>query len=369
MSQTQILLIVAALIVIAVFFWRSKREEKKTLGINETQKTGKDPLFPDEISSQDKTDPHIDPARLNGSVPSDQPPVYQIIENERVDDPNASPQDLMGYPKAPVDTGVQWVLELVPQEGKAFSIGGMQSLWLELTQLNLPLQISMWVQSRRDQLYYTPKHLPIEATHIVVAVVKANRVAQLDPVAASKVLQVLEQAATHNDVDVRLSEEVERVPMSADQTRRFVRYFDAAVELLILPMDPEKGAFKSEDVATVAKEAGFRTAGSSWEYRIDPLTREPAMTLSMADDGKSAKLTLDVPMANFGRGDLKRFFSLANHIANHLGGVWLDAKKQPVDAYGAMMLEKHLKERMKTMHQHGVDAGSERAARIFARGA
>ena len=31
MSQTQILLIVAALVVIAVFFWRSKREAKKIL--------------------------------------------------------------------------------------------------------------------------------------------------------------------------------------------------------------------------------------------------------------------------------------------------------------------------------------------------
>ncbi len=364
MGQTVIVLIVAALVVIAIFFWRSKSEEKK---IRDREKA-RDQV-PDVLMGEDRQEPPLDPERLNAGFPSKDPPVYALLEKENENgDASASAADLKGWEKAPVDNGVQWTLEMVPQEGKVFSIGGIQSLWLELCQLNLPLQINLWAKSRRDHLYYSPKHLPIEAEHIVVAVVMANRVGQLEPVAASKVLQALEQAATHNDVDVRLSADIERVPMLAEQTVRFVRYFDTAVEFLIVPQDPENGAFTAEQIGSVAKEAGFRSAGALWEYRIDPLAREPAMVLSTVD-AHTLKFTLDVPMANFGRGDLQRFFSLANHLANHLNAVWLDAKKNPVDALAAMQLEQHLKERMKTMHQHGVDAGSERAARIFARGA
>lgn len=371
MSQTQILLIVAALVVIAVFFWRSKREAKKILNKEKFDRPSTDVLMEGGL----KKDPHFDEIRaaMQAAVPSEQPPVYDLLEQENAErmaaEEDSSPTDLVGYEKPPVDTGVQWVLELVPQEGRVFSIGGMQSLWLELKQLNLPLQVNMWVKSRRDQLYYSAKHLPIESTHIVVAVVKANRVALLEPVSASKVLQVLEQAAAHNDVEVRPSEDVEKVPVSADMTRQFISFFDAAVDLLIVPMDPNQGSFSSAQVGSVAKEAGFRPAGSLWEYRLDAQSREPVMTLKLSDDMKSVKLTLDVPLTNFGRDDLKRFFSLANHLANHLGGVWLDAKRNPVDAYGAVMLQKHLEGRMKDMHKHGVDAGSERAARIFARGA
>ena len=157
MSQTQILLIVAALVVIAVFFWRSKREAKKILNKEKFDRPSTDVLMEGGL----KKDPHFDEIRaaMQAAVPSEQPPVYDLLEQENAErmaaEEDSSPTDLVGYEKPPVDTGVQWVLELVPQEGRVFSIGGMQSLWLELKQLNLPLQVNMWVKSRRDQLYYS----------------------------------------------------------------------------------------------------------------------------------------------------------------------------------------------------------------------
>ena len=367
MSQTQIILIVAALLVIAIFFWRSKREERKIRDKDRGLGRSKVDVLMDGVEKQD---PLLDEQKMRDSAgqPSDTPPVYVEIEKESAAQvTQESLFEMMGHPKAPVDPGVQWVLELVPQEGHAFFFGGIQSLWLALTELQLPLQINLWAKSRRDNLYYSPKHLPIEASHLVVAVVVANRVAMLDPVSASKVLQVLEQAAMHNDVDVRTATDVEKVPQRADDTRRFIDYFDSSVNLLIVPMS-EDIQLTAERVGLVAKAAGFKPNAGRWDYRLDPMAREPAFTLSMVGDG-TLKLTLDVPMSNLGRGDLQRFFSLANHLANHLGAGWFNEKREVVDSLLAISMEKALKARMKMMHDHGVDAGSERAARIFARGA
>lgn len=360
LDQTLIVLIVAALVVIGFFFWRSKREERR---IREREKE-RNREVPDVLMNPP---PEVDEKKVTDGQPSQDPPVYELLEKERKQEEGLSSEDLKGYPKAPVDAGVQWVLEMTPQTGKVFSIGGMQSLWLELTELKLPLQLNLWARSSRDKLYYSPRHLPIEAEHIVVAVVMANREGMLDPVADSKVLQVLEQAAAHNDVDVRSSADIERVPMLAEQTRRFINYFDMMVDFLFVPQDSEKG-FSADQLARVAKEAGFRHANSQWEYRVDPSTREPSMVMKFVDS-QCVKFSLDVPLVNFTRGDLQRFFSLANHLSNHLQGFWLDSDRTPVNTLYAIGLEKKLKERMKMMHQHGVDAGSERATRIFARGA
>ncbi len=374
MSQTQIFIIgvVTLFILFALYqVWKINRQKKAK------EHLLKRAAVPDVLMGDDgqRKDPTLgnEPVEDSG-LPSEEPPVYGILQEEseaKILDKDASlSPEYTGLDHAPVDPGVQWVLELVPQEGRTFSIGGIQSLWLELTQLNLPLQVSLWAQSRRDRLYYSPKHLPIEAIHVVVSVVMANRVAKLDAVAASKVLQAMEQAAAHNDVDVRLSADMDRVPVLAEQTQRFVMYFDTSVDLLIVPAVPEGAGFTLEAINTVAKEAGFKAASGRWEYRIDRFAREPLMTLNLTgNETRELRFTLDVPVANLARGDLKRFFSLANHLANHLGGVWLNAQKKPVETLGAAQLEQHLRERMKLMHQHGVDAGSERALRIFARGA
>ena len=77
-----------------------------------------------------KKDPHFDEIRaaMQAAVPSEQPPVYDLLEQENAErmaaEEDSSPTDLVGYEKPPVDTGVQWVLELVPQEGRVIQYGG-----------------------------------------------------------------------------------------------------------------------------------------------------------------------------------------------------------------------------------------------------
>ena len=109
MSQTQILLIVAALVVIAVFFWRSKREAKKILNKEKFDRPSTDVLMEGGL----KKDPHFDEIRaaMQAAVPSEQPPVYDLLEQENAErmaaEEDSSPTDLVGYEKPPVDTGVQ----------------------------------------------------------------------------------------------------------------------------------------------------------------------------------------------------------------------------------------------------------------------
>ena len=120
----------------------------------------------------------------------------------------------------------------------------------------------------------------------------------------------------------------------------------------------------------VAEGAGFVSASGRWELRIDEGSREPLMTLSLAGaDSSQLRLSFDVPLANVPRGDLKRFFQLANHIACHLGGVWVDGAGNRIEAAGGLILQDEIEHQDAQMAASGVRPGSERARLLFSRSA
>ena len=95
-----------------------------------------------------------------------------------------------------------------------------------------------------------------------------------------------------------------------------------------------------------------------------------AMTLSLAGaDSSQLRLSFDVPLANVPRGDLKRFFQLANHIACHLGGVWVDGAGNRIEAAGGLILQDEIEHQDAQMAASGVRPGSERARLLFSRSA
>lgn len=75
------------------------------------------------------------------------------------------------------------------------------------------------------------------------------------------------------------------------------------------------------------------------------------------------------PIANVPRGDLKRFFQLANHIACHLGGVWVDGAGNRIEAAGGLILQDEIEHQDAQMAASGVRPGSERARLLFSRSA
>ena len=151
---------------------------------------------------------------------------------------------------------IEWILDIAPREGMQFALGGVQSLKLEVDRLQLPLLVRIWAQSSRDGLYYDSGELTGPARHVVAAVVLANRAAQLDDVAASRFFQVLEQSAAQNEVALRREMEPEDAVKRSADLKRFIKYYDRAVEVRIVPRGEAEENFSLEAVGAAASAAG-----------------------------------------------------------------------------------------------------------------
>ncbi len=394
-NSTIIVLVIAAVIAIGLIFWRSKREERRSskesgLGIAAQNKAADVLAGPEKRASADeRLEPELaastgfdefpeDDAPALKAIdptlaPSEEPPVYreearQIRDAEAKKAEEAEELRLLQR-RPPVDEDVEWVLDISPKEGLQFSLGGVQALAQEMKKLHLPLLVRIWAQSSRDGLYYEAEKLSSPARHVVAAMVLANRAAKLDEVMASGFYQVLDQSAAQSDVAVRRRLEPMQAAHRSAQLKDFIDYYSLAFNVLIEPTDPS-APFTVEMIDEAARAAGFELGSGCWQYRIEPADREPVITLAFGEGGtKSLALTLDVPLANLDRGDLRLLFSLANHLACALHAVWLDMAHNPIDAGGAMLVEAQIRARNEEMAKSGVEAGSERAKLLFARSA
>ena len=174
------------------------------------------------VFNPDAAKPSEESELFEPQSPSDEPPIYRQLEAEEeaqraADEAEAQAAAQAAEPEGgerhpaepPVDSMIEWILDIAPREGMQFALGGVQSLKLEVDRLQLPLLVRIWAQSSRDGLYYDSGELTGPARHVVAAVVLANRAAQLDDVAASRFFQVLEQSAAQNEVALRREMEPE----------------------------------------------------------------------------------------------------------------------------------------------------------------
>lgn len=389
LGQTEIVLLVLVVLVVAVFFiWRSRQH------VRTVKKTGKirgdyaveDVLMKSgEKEAPAKTEPTLAPepedkpaaVAAADAAPSDIPPVYDVIEEEEErkraaeEAARANAEEVDAAPAAvgsewpAVDTALEWVLDISAPEKTTFKMGGLDSLRRELRALNLKLPLFVWTRSAEDGLYYESDRLQKSADHIVVAVVLANRAAQLDELTASSVLQVLETVATQYDINVRLSQEIPEAVASAKTLRQFIRYYDNRLELEVVPLDPSVD-FTLDAVAKLAAASGFEQNRGGFEYRASAESLAPEITLSLtAAETRGLRLSLDLPLVHEGRGDFSTFLRLANHFCGHLHAALSDCNGKPIGTAEAMYIEEAARERMRAMKKAGVVAGSERARLLF----
>ena len=119
-------------------------------------------------------------------------------------------------------------------------------------------------------------------------------------------------------------------------------------------------------VGAAASAAGFAAASGRWELRLAVDDIDPVMTLAFGpDQTKSLTLALSLPLANLARGDLKRFFAIANSLSAALNGIWTDCAARPIDAGGAMQIAEKIASQAKLMSAGGVTPASERAKLLF----
>ena len=331
------------------------------------------------VFNPDAAKPSEESELFEPQSPSDEPPIYRQLEAEEeaqraADEAEAQTAAQAAEPEGgerhpaepPVDSMIEWILDIAPREGMQFALGGVQSLKLEVDRLQLPLLVRIWAQSSRDGLYYDSGELTGPARHVVAAVVLANRAAQLDDVAASRFFQVLEQSAAQNEVALRREMEPEDAVKRSADLKRFIKYYDRAVEVRIVPRGEAEENFSLDAVGAAASAAGFAAASGRWELRLAVDDIDPVMTLAFGpDQTKSLTLALSLPLANLARGDLKRFFAIANSLAAALNGIWTDCAARPIDAGGAMQIAEKIASQAKLMSAGGVTPASERAKLLF----
>ena len=405
--ETIIISVLAAVVVIGLLYWRSKREERAA---SKSSRLRTVEPSKDVLASSEREEKHTEPVLVKSSgdiaaqvdgvektktkagtetpvpepqtiEPDDEPPIYKTLEAEKkekaeaeirakkqVEDDDEDPfVDNQSYP--PVDPAIEWVLDISPKEGQQFTLGGVRSLAIEINRLSLPLLVRCWAQSVRDGRYYEAKDLASPAKHVVASLVLANRTAKLDDVKASAFYQVLEQSAAQSDVAVRRQLEPAQAVQCSEKLKQFIEYFDTSIEVLIEPIDPE-APLTVEGVDRVARRSGFTAETGCWEYRVSPEDRNPIIRLAFGDEGtKHLVLSYDVPVASLERGDLRLFFSMANHLANALHCAWADQSHNAIDAGGALLIEEAVRQRTTLMAESGAEAGSERAKLLFSRGA
>lgn len=399
MQSLEILIpiIVIAVILVALIFWRSKREEKRAResgGKLRSVQTadalaGSEPrVEPDliaqaterarkaadgELNSTIKADPTLGRLLDESEIPTptEEPPIYAELEREEAEEAKKESAEQSADPRSravpPVDSAIEWILDIAPVDGMQFALGGVKSLKLELARLNLPLLVRVFAQSSKDGLYYEAEELHFPARHVVASMVLANRAAKLDEVGASRFYQVLEQSAAQNNVVIRRELEPGQAVLRSATLKNFINYFDRKIEVVIAPIDPEQ-PFDLEAVSKAARKAGFESSSGCWELRFDPAERDPVISLAFGPEGTNTLvLTYDLPLGNLARGDLKRYFALANHLAAELKSRWSDCSKHPVDAGGAMLIAEQAEAHGKLMTENGVEPGSNRARLLFSR--
>lgn len=404
MQSLEILIpiIVIAVILVALIFWRSKREEKRARESGRKLRSvqtadalaGSEPrVEPDliaqateharkaadgELNSTIKADPTLGRLLDESEIPTptEEPPIYAELEREeaeaaRAEEAKKESAEQSADPRSravpPVDSAIEWILDIAPVDGMQFALGGVKSLKLELARLNLPLLVRVFAQSSKDGLYYEAEELHFPARHVVASMVLANRAAKLDEVGASRFYQVLEQSAAQNNVVIRRELEPGQAVLRSATLKNFINYFDRKVEVVIAPIDPEQ-PFDLEAVSKAARKAGFESSSGCWELRFDPAERDPVISLAFGPEGTNTLvLTYDLPLGNLARGDLKHYFALANHLAAELKSRWSDCSKHPVDAGGAMLIAEQAEAHGKLMTENGVEPGSNRARLLFSR--
>ena len=121
-----------------------------------------EPVFNPDAAKPSKESELFEP-----QSPSDEPPIYRQLEAEEeaqraADEAEAQAAAQAAEPEGgerhpaepPVDSMIEWILDIAPREGMQFALGGVQSLKLEVDRLQLPLLVRIWAQSSRDGLYY-----------------------------------------------------------------------------------------------------------------------------------------------------------------------------------------------------------------------
>jgi hypothetical protein len=231
----------------------------------------------------------------------------------------------------------------------------------QLERLQLPLATHFAVWDAKAQQWTAPDRFGFY-TELLVAIQMAHRQSALGEIDAGRFVAAVQQIALDIDADFD-APDVPRLVAQATELDRLCARFDVQVTLTL-----EAGEIKwpAELVQSTAAEAGFAPASSGrWEQR-GPYG---GLLLTMNADALPASrlgISIDVPLVAAESSPLSRQFAVADQLATRLNARVVDDNGRPVQREAHFAIAAQLAGLYEQMQAAGIQAGSERARRLYA---
>jgi hypothetical protein len=255
------------------------------------------------------------------------------------------------------------LLDFVIELRCAHAIDGVAALEArgQLERLQLPLATHLAVWDAKAQQWTAPDRFGFYS-ELLVAVQMAHRKSALGEIDAGRFVAAVQQIALDIDADFD-APDVPRLVAQAGELDRLCARFDVQVTLTL---ESGEAKWPAELVQAIAAEVGFSEVGPGrWEQRGP----NGGLLLTMNADALPATrlgISIDVPLVPPEGSPLSRQFAVADQLAARLNARVVDDNGRSVQREAHFAIAAQLAGLYEQMQAAGIQAGSERARRLYA---
>ncbi len=255
------------------------------------------------------------------------------------------------------------MLDFVLELRCAHPIDGVTALearsQLERMALELPTHLAVW--DARAQHWTGPDRFGFYS-EILIAVQLANRRGHLGEIDAARFVAAAQQIAVSADADFD-GPDMPRLLAQAAELDRLCARFDVQVTLTL---ESSTAPWPAATLESAAVQEGLTPAGAlRWESRAAS-GRALAMLASESPTDE-INLVLDAPLASAEPAPLNLLFSTAANLSAQLNARVVDDNGRPVQTDAELVIEAQLAQLHADMRAAGIEPGSLRAQRLYAR--
>ena len=231
----------------------------------------------------------------------------------------------------------------------------------QLERLQLPHATHLAVWDAKVQQWTAPDRFGFY-TELLVAIQMAHRKGALGEIDAGRFVAAVQQIALDIDADFD-APDVPRLVAQASELDRLCARFDVQVTLTL---EAGEARWPADVVRSSAEQAGFTPVGPGrWEQRLP----DGILALTMNADALPASrltMSIDVPLVAAEGSPLSRQFAAADQLAAKLNARIVDDNGRPVQREAHFAIAAQLAGLYEQMQAAGIQAGSERARRLYA---
>jgi hypothetical protein len=231
---------------------------------------------------------------------------------------------------------------------------------MPLTSGQWPLPVAFVVWDARAEQWVHPDRFGYY-TDALAAIQLADRHRVLDQEQVGRFVAAVRHVAVTLDADCD-PPDVARVAAGAAELDRLCARFDVRIAL---NLEAVGGPWTQARVEAVASQASLVPAGPL-KWTAPSSSGASPLSFSMpAAVSERASLELDVPRTPTGAGIVQALFSLGNQLSAQLNARLVDDNGRPIDADSVSTIEAQLETLFAEMKAAGIDAGGERARRLY----